>query len=572
MYLLNIYYQEWIRRYDTFSDVDLHGIEEEIFHMAKKPFVSIIMPVYNPPIKFLEEAIESVLKQMYPFWQLCIADDASTDDEVKNLIKYYQEKDARIDAIFRKTNGHISAASNSAMTLAIHDYIALLDHDDILNPLALYYVAKTINAHPDSEIIFSDEDKITKWGRRFDPYFKPEFNYELLLSQNMVSHLGVYRTETIRKIQGFREGLEGSQDYDLVLRILEKSDPNQIHHIPRPLYHWRVSNRSVAEDVNIKPYATIAGSKALEEHLTRKSIQGKVEFLPDLAAYQVDYTLVEPKPSTTILIPAEEFSNEIINCINQIISQTDYSNYDIHLVLPCHQKEISIKTPASWEDVVQIKYGESQNDVPNIDSINQSIASDNSDYVAILCDPLIGFSPDWLRTLVSHATQPNIGIVAPKLIYQNGFVHSNGVILLPDVLAQNLSEGAETDDIGYFGWAKLQRSFSAVSEKCFLVKRQHFEMVGGLSEDFKTKMLAMIDLCLKLREQGFRNVLCPSIELSLQEDYGKRNTNKTLNEADKRLIEQRWLSWIENDPAFNPNLSIGDDGKILINLTPRIRV
>ena len=572
MYLLNIYYQEWIRRYDTFTDEHLHVIEDEIFHMPMKPPVSIIMPVYNPPIKFLEEAIESVLNQMYPFWQLCIADDASTDDDVKNLIRYYQDKDERIDVIFRKTNGHISAASNSALTLVKHDYIALLDHDDIFHPLALYYVIKTILQHPDSEIIYSDEDKITKWGRRFDPYFKPEFNYELLLSQNMVSHLGVYKTETIREINGFREGLEGSQDYDLLLRILEKVNPDQIQHIPRPLYHWRVFNRSVSEDVNIKPYATKAGSKALEEHLNRQSIDGKISFLPELAAYRVDYSLDEPQPSITILIPAKKFSSELNTCINQILSQTDYSNYDILLLLPSLEKGISIETPHSWNNFVQIKYRNIKNELSIIESLNQIILENRSDFIALLCDPLIGFSPGWLSRLAGQAAQPNIGVVTPKLIYQNGFVHSNGVILLPDVIAQNLSEGTETDDIGYFGWAKLRRSYTAVSEKCFLVKKQQLDLVGGLSEDFHSTNYAVIDLCLKLREQGLRNVLCPSIELSLQEDYGKSNSINLPIEADKLLMEQKWLPWIKNDPAFNPNLSIGEDGKILINLIPKFRI
>ena len=572
MYLLNIYYQEWIRRYDTFTNEDLHEIEDEIFNMPIKPPVSIIMPVYNPPIRFLEEAIESVLNQMYPFWQLCIADDASTDDEVKKLIKYYQQKDERVDVIFRKTNGHISAASNSALTLAKHDYIALLDHDDIFHPLALYYVAKTILEHPNSEIIYTDEDKITKWGRRFDPYFKPEFNYELLLSQNMVSHMGVYRTEIIREINGFREGLEGSQDYDLLLRILERINPDQIQHIPRPLYHWRVFNRSVAEDVNIKPYATKAGSKALEEHLARQSIHGKISFLPELAAYRVDYSLEEQQPRITILIPAREYSVELTTCINQILSQTDYRNYDILLILPSPDKEASLETPDSWKNRVHIKYEQTQDKFPIINSINQSVAENHSDYICLLCEPLIGFSPDWLDRLVGQAAQPNIGVVAPKLIYQNGFVHSNGIILLPDLIAQNLSEGAETDDIGYFGWAKLRRSYTAVSEKCFLVKKHKFNLVGGLSEDFLSSKFAVMDLCLKLRDQGLRNVLVPGIELSLQEDYGKRSTNSTPDEADQRLMEQKWTTWIENDPAFNPNLSIGDDGKILINLTPKIRI
>ncbi len=575
MYLLNIYYQEWIRRYDTFTDEDFREIEEKIFNMPQKPPISIIMPVYNPPIRFLEEAIESVLKQLYPFWQLCIADDASTDKDVIKLIQDYCEKDSRINAIFRKTNEHISAASNSALTLVKHDHIALLDHDDILHPLALYYVAKTVNAHPDSEIIYSDEDKITKWGRRFDPYFKPEFNYELLLSQNMVSHLGVYKSESVRKINGFREGLEGSQDYDLLLRILENASPDQIQHIPRPLYHWRVSNQSVAENVNIKPYATKAGSKALQEHLSRHSTPGKVVFLPNLVAYRVDYELSHPKPNVSILIPTRTLTNATNNCIDEILSNTDYPNYKILLVLPKEVKESPINTPTSWNEKVHIQYETIQNNSSLLNSINQCISNNQADYIAIVYEPLTGFSSGWLQSLVSQTAQPNIGLVAPKLNYQNGFVYSTGVILLPDVIGQNLSEGSETDDIGYFGWSKLRRSYSALSEKCFLVKRERFQLVGGFDEGYQTAKFAVLDLCLQLRKKGYRNVLYPSVELNLQVDYvNKKNkqNNGFSDNTDRQLIEKRWSEWIENDPAFNPNLSIGDEGKILINLTPKFRI
>ena len=572
MYLLNIYYQEWIRRYDTFTDEDFELVEEKIFNMSDKPSISILMPVFNPPIKFLEEAIESVLNQKYPFWQLCIADDASTDLDVKILIEYYRDKDDRIEAIFREKNGHISAASNSALSLAKYNYIALLDHDDLLHPLALYYVAKTIIAHPDTEIIYSDEDKITKWGRRFDPYFKPEFNYELLLSQNMVSHLGVYKTRSVRQINGFREGLEGSQDYDLLLRILETIKLNQIQHIPRPLYHWRVSNRSVAENVNIKPYATKAGGKALREHLQRKSTPGKVVFLPDLAAYRVDFQLNEPNPRVSIVIPTPQLTTEYSNCLEEILLNTTYSNFNIQLVLPENQTPMVKNYADQWEGKVDLMTEYDQMMLSKMRSINEILENSSSDFLLILFEPLTGFFRGWLNILMTQASKSEIGLVAPKIVYRNGFVYSNGVILLPEIKAQHLSQGTEIEDIGYFGWSKLRRSYSVVSVKCILVNKKKLEMVGGFSENFNEINNAGIDLCLKLRSQGFHNILCPSVELSLHEDYKKNNNFDMPDKDDIQLMEKRWLSWFENDPAFNPNLSIGDDGKILINLNPKYRI
>jgi glycosyltransferase involved in cell wall biosynthesis len=504
---------------------------------------------------------------------LCIADDASTDPDVKRMIEYYVDKDDRIIALFRETNGHISAASNSALTMVKNDYIALLDHDDVIHPLALYYVAQTINANPQSEIIYSDEDKITKWGRRFDPYFKPEYNYELLLSQNMISHFGVYKTDAIQKINGFREGLEGSQDYDLLLRILENIDPNKIKHIPRPLYHWRVSEKSVAANVSVKPYATKAGVQALEEHLARRSTQGRVKFLSGLAAYQVNYLLNEPKPSITLIIVAQTLSKDYINTIEEIVHNTSYSNFDILISLSSGEEETVSNNLALWQKKVQVIQSENNPEFSKINHINQSIADTQSDYVVILCEPLIGYPADWLSTLVGQATQHGIGVVAPKLIYNNGFVYSTGVILLPDLSAKNLSEGTETDDIGYFGWAKLRRGYSVLSEKCLLVKKDIFQLVGGFDVNYHNLSLANIDMCLQLRVNGFRNILCPSVELRLQEDYVNIKNNKNVNNinlSDKHLLQQRWQEWFDNDPAFNPNLSVGDDGKILVNLTPEI--
>jgi len=276
-HFFNIAYQEWIRKIDHYSEEQLKIVQRKIETMAERPQISVLMPVYNPPLGLLEKAIQSVIDQIYPDWELCIADDASTDPGVKVLIEEFIQKDPRIRAVFRTENGHISAASNSALAIVTNPYLALLDHDDVLHPHALYYVAQTILAHPDYEIIYSDEDKITKRGRRVDPYFKPDFNYELLLSHNMVSHLGVYRTNTVRKVGGFQVGLEGSQDYDLLLRIIEKTSFQQIRHIPLPLYHWRISKQSVAKNVNIKPYATDSGKNNFRVRCIRVFIAGNSE-------------------------------------------------------------------------------------------------------------------------------------------------------------------------------------------------------------------------------------------------------------------------------------------------------
>ena len=572
LHLLNIYYQEWIRRYDTFTDDDLAKIHQNITEMASKPKFSVIMPVYNPDLSFFQQAIDSVINQIYPYWELCIADDSSTDPSVKKLIQTYAEKDARIKYIIRESNGHISAASNSALELASKEFIALLDHDDLLHPLALYFVAEEINAHPESVIIYSDEDKITKRGKRLDPYFKPDFNYELLLSQNMVSHLGVYLRSSVSKVGGFRVGLEGSQDYDLLLRVLETCKPDQIHHIPRPLYHWRISNKSVARDVNIKPYAVDAGIKAIKEHLARRSVKAHIEFLPELAGYSVTYALPQ-EPSVSLIVPTESLTDTLYSHIAELVSITSYKNFHVQIVTPTSKNNLSMSFPPGMKDQVEIIHLEYDHKASFAEMINFAISKIKTDYICLIDALLNEFPQNWLYDLVGQAAQAGVGAVAPKIIDINKRVFSSGIILMPERIATHLSKGEERAVNGYFGWAKLCRGYSALSEKCLLFKRDHWRSVDGFDTNLQSPMLSGVDFCLKLKEQGLRNILRPSIELvqkssnqhiQLFDDYDN------FLAADQAYVQSRWGTIITNDPAFNPNLTIVDEGKILVNLSPNI--
>jgi len=574
IHFFNITYQEWIRKVDTLHEEDLKKIRKNIEEMELKPHFSIIMPVYNTPAELLEEAIQSVLIQVYPYWELCIADDASTDPDIRRIINKFKEEDLRIRAVFRKTNGHISAASNSALELAQYPFAVLFDHDDLLHPLALYYVAQTILAFPDSEIIYSDEDKITKRGRRLDPYFKPDFNYELLLSHNMVSHLGVYRTHTMRAVGGFRVGLEGSQDYDLLLRILERIKFNQIHHIPFPLYHWRISRQSAAEDVNIKPYAIDSGKKALQEHLDRSSIKGHVKFLPEVAAYYVEYDLPEPNPSVAILIQDQETSKTLQNCVDSIIQNTNYPNYRIIIYLPSELDQSPELPVNKWGEKVSIEHfpGEIANAYAKI--INRAANNLKEDFVVLLDKTLLIQSPNWLIHLVGQAAQKKVGAVAPKLLYRNNVVYSSGVVILPDGGIHHISKGEEQSVNGYFGWAKLTRGYSALSYKCLMFRRNMFTSANGFNESLQTPNYCGVDFCLRLKNLGFRNILYPSVELYIQEKhrYNKpQEISKQDAEMDRTFLKDNWGEWTLNDPAFNPNLAIVNEGKLVVDLSPQYK-
>ena len=570
--LLNIYYTKWKKLYDTLSEEKIQDINQEISTMGKKPLISVVMPVYNPEISFFKEAIQSVKDQLYPNWELCIADDASTDLRIPNLIAELALEDQRVKYIIREENGHISACSNSAFSLAKGDYIALLDHDDKLHPLALFHVAQAINQYPDCRIIYSDEDKITKRGNRMDPYFKPDFDYELLLSQNMISHLGVYRADILKKLGGFRLGLEGSQDYDLLLRALEQIEPDQIHHIPRILYHWRISKHSVAESLNIKPYAIQAGERAINEHLERKGIRGKAEFLEKTSGYRINYSLPNTKPSITLIIPNFKTTKIINKLINEISINTLYEHYQIILI----QYNVSLKSKekshTSHQKGDRIILHEISENTAYPQAINECINQVSTDYVAILNPNLTGFSPGWLSTLLSQAIQDKIGAVAPKLIDQNNCIKSNGIIMTPDKSIHHLFQGKLEDFNGYFGWGKLRKGYSALSEKCILFKRSHFLSVKGFEQAYVLPLFWTIDLCLKFKEAGLRNVLCPSVKLYIRvdKDYNSEQ-HKTRNGSyldNNNLLASKWEKYFKHDPEFNPNLTFSDDGEILVNLSP----
>jgi len=329
-------YQLWIERFDAWSTDDLATLRGQLRSFRLKPRISVIMPVYNTDPRWLRRAIDSVLAQIYPHWELCISDNASTLSEVRDVLERYSSEEPRIRVIFRSTNGHISVNSNTALTLATGEFIALMDSDDELPPHALFWVAKEINDHPAVDLIYSDEDKIDTSGKRYEPYFKPDWNPALILSQNFFSHLGIYRRALVEQVGGFREGYEGSQDHDLVLRCADSTSLSSIRHIPRILYHWRSVPGSTASTrgIDAKPYARDAGVRSIEDHLARKNIKARV--VPAFSQYyQVDYctdTQAE-QPNVTIVMPSACNLRLLQPCLDALFSRTTYHNCEVLLAV-----------------------------------------------------------------------------------------------------------------------------------------------------------------------------------------------------------------------------------------------
>lgn len=551
-------YSEWTRRYDTLTDETRATLRARIADFERTPLISVVMPTYNPKPEWLIDAIESVRKQIYPNWQLCIADDASTDPSIRPILERHAKEDTRIKVIFREKNGHISAASNSALELATGEWVGLLDHDDLLAEHALFWVADVINQHPEAGLIYSDEDKIDELGRRSAPYFKGNWNPDLFYSQNMFSHLGMYRKDLLNDIGGFRKGLEGSQDYDLALRCIERIKPDQIHHIPHVLYHWRMHAESTAKSSDAKPYAMMAGERAINEHFQQKNINAKAEFLG--YGYRVRYALPENPPLVSLIIPTRNGLKEVRQCIGSILAKTTYPNYEILIV------DNNSDDPATLQyfDVLktEVRVRVVRDDRPfNYSALNNAAAKlAHGEVLGLLNNGLDVISPDWLSEMVSIALQPNIGAVGSRLWYPNDTLQHGGVILGVGGVAGNAHRFLPRGNFGYFGRAQLIQTMSAISSACLVVKKSVFDEVGGLNEADLQMAFNDVDFCLRVREAGYRNVWTPYAELYHHESAtrGHENTSEKQSRFAKEVqyMKQRWGDFILNDPAYSPNLTL----------------
>jgi glycosyltransferase involved in cell wall biosynthesis len=552
-------YTEWVRRYDTLSDQDIKAIENRIDQLDRLPFISIVMPVYNPPLDMLEEAILSVQSQLYPNWELCIADDASTNVEVHELLKRYVDADSRIKVVFRKENGHISAASNSALALAKGEFVALLDNDDLLPQQALFWVADTIVANPDVGLIYSDEDKIDLSGQRYEPYFKPDWNPDLFLSHNMVSHLGVYRTDLMRNLGGFREGYEGSQDYDLALRCSEQLDPRQIIHIPRVLYHWRAYPGSTALAVGEKNYALLAGERALNDHFTRIKVVAHAELLT-LGMYRARYSIPNDPPLVSLIIPTRNGLALIKQCIDSIFAKTTYKNYEIIIVDNNSDDPETLDYFASLSSCDQVRILRDESPF-NFSALNNTaVEQARGEYVGLINNDIEVISPEWLDEMIGLAMQSGVGAVGASLWYPNDTLQHGGVIIGIGGVANHAHKNLPRNRAGYFGRAQMIQTFSAVTAACLVIKKTIYQEIGGLNETNLKVAFNDVDFCLRVREAGYRNVWTPYAELYHHESATRGLDDTSVKQA--RFIEEvlymkeRWGELLKNDPAYSPNLTL----------------
>ncbi len=526
-----------------------------------EPCISIIVPTYKTPEKFLKEMIDSVRNQSYENWELCIGDGSVTEDTVKNVVESYQKKDKRIKMLCLSENLGIAGNTNAALSIATGDYIALLDHDDILAPDALYEVVKWMNEHykDETDVIYTDEDKVSfDLKDYFEPHFKSDYNLDLIRSNNYICHLFVAGKSIVDQVGGFRKEYDGSQDYDFILRCIEQS--KHVEHVPKVLYHWRCHPGSTAANQESKMYCYEAGKRAIEDHLKRMGEDDcQVVMTEHLGFYHVIYPIREQK-KVSIIIPNKDQKEILERCIESIIQKTDYKNYEIIIV------ENNSTTNEIFEYYKTIEQRENIRVVIWKDKFNYSAINNfgvryaNGEYLLFLNNDIEVIRENWLSEMLANVQRKEVGIVGAKLLYPDNMVQHAGVIIGMGGIAGHPLSRHPADDCGYFARGIIQQNLNAVTAACMLTKKEVYEKVNGFEEKLAVAFND-IDLCLKVRKAGYLIVYDPEALLYHHESIsrGKEDTLEKRNrfEGEVDYMAKKWKDVLEKgDEYYNPNLSL----------------
>ncbi|MEG0409253.1 MAG: glycosyltransferase [Bacilli bacterium] len=529
--------------------------EQEIF--IYNPLISVLIPVFNIKRDLLSACIDSILQQTYKNFEICLVDDCSTLLETKQVLLEYEKKDKRIKVKFRDTNGHISNATNDALEMANGIFVGLVDNDDLLTTDALYENVKALNHDKTIDMIYSDEDKIDLNGKRRDPHFKPDFSPDSLLSSNYICHFTVLRKSIMEKIGGFRVGYEGAQDYDLFLRFTENT--NNIYHISKVLYHWRMIPGSTSMAIDNKNYAIERGKLALEDAMKRRNINANVLIHKSVPYYLIDYKY-ENEPKVSIIIPTKDYPEILKKCLDSIYEKTLYKNYEVVVVNNNSSKPETFSLLDSYKNKYNNFSVLDANFEFNYSKLNNlAVQQTNSDYILLLNNDTEVITDNWLNVMVGYAMQPHIGAVGPKLLFLDHTVQHGGVVVGVGGIANHAFLGEDGTSYGMYGRLSTPYNYSAVTAACLMVSRKKYLEVNGLEEDL---MVAYndIDFNLKLLEAGYYNVFVPQVELYHYESK-TRGLDTTGEKYQRFLTEQhymhkKWGNKIDNDHFYNKNFSL----------------
>ncbi len=546
-------YSVWIRQNEP-TEEDLSIQKRTDFSL--KPKISIVVPLYNTPLSLLKAMLASVLNQTYSNWELCIADGGSTAPGIEDILLDLGKKDSRVRITSLKVNKGIAGNSNEALALSTGDYVAFLDHDDTLAPFALFEIVKALNEIPEGDFIYSDEDMMSENGKiRFEPHFKPDWSPDNLRSCNYITHLMVIKKELLSKTGRFREGFEGSQDYDLILRATESA--KKIVHIPKVLYHWRLNKDSCAGNSNVKFYAYEAGRKALSDHLSRTGIEGIVEYGASPGLYKITCRINNPKVS--IIIPNRDHANDLNKCVYSILNRSTYKNCEIIII---DNSSVEDGTATLYDELGQydnIRIIRSE-ETFNYSSVNNhAVSCAICDVVLFLNNDTEVISADWLERMLEHATRRDVGAVGAKLYYRDDTVQHAGVILGSGGRVLHPHRFYTAASFGYRARLKFVQNVSAVTGACLMMRKGVFEEIGGFDEGFEIAF-GDIDLCLRLREKGYLVLWTPYAELYHEElkTRGFDNTKEKRGrfEREEALFLNKWKEVLsKSDPYYNPNLT-----------------
>ena len=544
-------YAEWIKNNEP--------SERELARQRKNQInvkISIIVPMYNTPERFFYELVESIKNQTHENWELCLADGSEKKaDYIDKIIK----DENRIKYKHLEENKQIAGNTNEALKLATGEFVALLDHDDVLPEFALYEIAKVIKHNTNVDFIYTDEDKLDKNNIRYDPHFKPDYSPFLLRSYNYITHFSIIRKKIMDDIGGFKLDYNGSQDYDLFLRIIEYT--NKIIHIPKILYHWRVHPGSVAASSSAKTYAYESGKKAIEDHLKRLNIESEVSHDISPGIYKVNYKL-NSNPKVSIIIPNKDAITDLKKCIESIEQKSKYSNYEIVVVENNSTKKSTFKfydkICKKYSNINVVNYQEKGFNYSKIN--NYAVKHAKGEYLLFLNNDVKVITSDFIEQMLGICQINDVGIVGAKLLYPDNTIQHAGVVIGIGSVAGHINKLIDRNDIGYYARASVINNYTAVTAACMMVKKEIFNEVKGFTEKLAVAFND-IDFCLKVRETGKQVVFTPYAKLYHYESKtrGMENTKEKIErfEGEVKYFKSKWKTILKNgDPYFNPNFRL----------------
>lgn len=549
-------YPEWIARYDTLDESARAAMLEQIAAMHSRPTISILMPTRDADPRELREAVDSVRRQLYPHWELCVADDGSTDPLVPAYLQQLARADPRIRCVRRNRSGGIARATNEALELATGDYVGFLDHDDVLSEQALFRIVEAINARSDAVLLYSDEDKLDAVGRRHSPHFKPDWNAEWIRTTNYVLHFCVVKTTAAREVGGMNPAFDGAQDWDFVLRIAERCGDACIVHVPHVLYHWRVRAGSTAAGLNQKKGIEAVQRGVIEAMLARRGLFADVE--PSLSGWWIRYRVPEPGPLVSIVMPASESNPGLRQSIDSLVARTAYGNFEVIVVDHGLRERTDLQVPERLTASGRVTVLPCPGTANYSTQCNLGVTKARGMVVVLLESGIEPIDAHWLEELLGHVLQPDVGLVGALLLSTNNTIAHAGVLLGVNGTSDRPYRGYRRGYGAVAGRALAAQDVTALDTACVAVRRDRYLEVGGM-DDSLAVCHHDLDLSLRFVERGYRNVWTPHAELHCRQGPFRRQEGSAEHIAqaaeEAKRFRARWSTRLVADPFYNPNLA-----------------